>query len=115
MTAPTLSQINLAREDAGLRSRVYLAAAILGHPEHQAAASYERILAVETTDDGESPTTIAGAYDYQWAQAIKSLSEGVPSRATVTHRLAQVGIDPNYITDGTVQRAVAAVLTTTTD
>ncbi|GAB3622591.1 hypothetical protein GCM10027418_06730 [Mariniluteicoccus endophyticus] len=110
MTAPTLTQINLAREDEGLRSRIHLAMEAAGHSTYD-AAPIVRVLAVETTDDGGGPITIAGAYDYQWGQALKSLAaEGVPSRARVAARLAQVGTDPAAITDGTIQRAVAAVL-----
>lgn len=111
MTAPTLTQIDLAREDEGLRSRIHLAMEAAGHSTYE-AVPIVRVIAAETTDDGGGPITIAGAYDYQWKAALVELAESgiVPTREQVAHRLAQVGTDPRYITDGTIQRAVETVV-----
>ena len=107
----SLSQIRLALDDQGLRARITLAAEVSGRHFPNTESMLARVIAVETTDDAGGPLTIAGAYDYQWKAALKQMGDAptVPARAEVTHRLAQVGINPAYITDGTIERAVAAV------
>lgn len=108
--APTLTQIDLAREDAGLRARIMLAAAVAGKNLGSAELKYAQILAVDTVDDGGLPITIAGAYDYHWGTAFDALSAGnPPTRKEMQQVLERVGTDPGKITDGTIQRAVNAV------
>lgn len=109
---PTLTQIKRARNDNGLRARIMLAADILGISQGEAEVAHAQIIAKDTTDDGGTAITIAGAYDYHWGQLFTQAASNPPAdRDDLTTRIARLGTDPSLITDGTIERAVRAILT----